>query len=141
MSEQRMVDLDVFMSEPEENTPDKRKRRKLSKKEREIIYQKTNGHCAYCGCELELTNMQADHIQPFYLGGSDELDNFLPSCRSCNHYKSTLSLEDFRKTMQTLPDRMLRDSVNFRNLLRFGIISVDRSPVKFYFERIVTDNA
>lgn len=119
---------------------EQRKRRKLSKQERKIIYQKTNGHCAYCGCKLELTNMQADHIQPFYLGGTDELDNFFPSCRSCNHYKSTLDLEDFRNMMQTLPDRMLRDSVNFRNLLRFGIIVVDRSPVKFYFEKIAGVN-
>lgn len=117
-----------------------RKRRRLSKKEREIIYQKTNGHCAYCGCELELKNMQADHVKPFIQGGSEELDNFLPSCRSCNHYKSTLDLEEFRYYMQTLPDRMLRDSVNFRNLHRFGIISVDRSPVKFYFERMVADD-
>lgn len=113
-----------------------RKRRKLSKWERETIYQKTNGHCAYCGCELEFKDMQADHVQSFYLGGSNELDNFLPSCRSCNHYKSVLGLEDFREWMQTLPDRMLRDSVNFRNLFRFGIVSVDRSPVKFYFEKM-----
>lgn len=113
-----------------------RKRRKLSKQERETIYQKTNGHCAYCGCELEFKDMQADHVQPFIQGGSDELENLLPSCRSCNHYKSTLDLEEFRHYMQTLPDRMLRDSVNFRNLHRFGIISVDRSPVKFYFERM-----
>lgn len=115
---------------------EQRKRRKLSKQEREIIYQKTNGHCAYCGCELEFKNMQADHVQPFILGGSEDIDNFMPSCRSCNHYKSTLGLEEFRNWMQTLPDRMLRDNVNFRNLHRFGIISVDRSPVKFYFERL-----
>ena len=113
-----------------------RKRRKLSKHERETIYQKTNGHCAYCGCELEFKDMQADHVQPFIQGGSDELENLLPSCRSCNHYKSTLDLEEFRHYMQTLPDRMLRDSVNFRNLFRFGIVSVDRSPVKFYFEKM-----
>lgn len=115
---------------------EQRKRKKLNQKQREFIYNKTNGHCAYCGCELEYKDMQADHVEPFILGGSDELDNFLPSCRSCNHYKSTLGLEDFRIWMHTLPDRMLRDSVNFRNLHRFGIISIDRSPVKFYFERM-----
>ena len=98
---------------------EQRKRKKLSQKQREFIYNKTDGHCAYCGCELEYKDMQADHVEPFILGGSDELDNFLPSCRSCNHYKSTFGLEDFRMWMQTLPDRMLRDSVNFRNLHRF----------------------
>lgn len=26
-------------------------RRKLTKDERMAVYEKTNGHCAYCGCE------------------------------------------------------------------------------------------
>ena len=115
---------------------DQRKRRRLSKKEREIIYRKTNGHCAYCGGTLEFKDMQADHIEPFYRGGTDEIDNFLPSCRSCNHYKSTLNLEEFRNWMQTLPNRMLKNNVNYRNLIRFGIITVDESPVRFYFEKM-----
>ena len=25
----------------------------ISKKVREIVYQKYDGHCAYCGCEIE----------------------------------------------------------------------------------------
>lgn len=115
---------------------DRRKRRKLSKKERKAIYDKCNGHCAYCGCELEFKDMQADHVQSVYLGGKDTMENFLPSCRSCNHYKSTLGLEDFRNWMQTLPERMKRSNVNYRNMLRFGIIQVDDSPVKFYFEKM-----
>lgn len=39
-------------------------RRKLTKDERMAIYKKTNGHCAYCGCELEYKDMQVDHVIP-----------------------------------------------------------------------------
>lgn len=30
---------------------------------REKVYQKYNGHCAYCGCELQYKDMQVDHIE------------------------------------------------------------------------------
>ena len=36
----------------------------ISKKTREIVYNKYNGHCAYCGCEIEMKDMQVDHIVP-----------------------------------------------------------------------------
>ena len=39
-------------------------RRKLTKDERMAVYEKTNGHCAYCGCELEYKDMQVDHVIP-----------------------------------------------------------------------------
>ena len=39
----------------------------ISKKTREIVYNKYNGHCAYCGCEIEMKDMQVDHIVPKYL--------------------------------------------------------------------------
>lgn len=39
-------------------------RRKLTKDERMAVYKKTNGHCAYCGCELEYKDMQVDHVIP-----------------------------------------------------------------------------
>lgn len=113
-----------------------RRRKKLNQKERQLVYQKCNGHCAYCGCELEYKDMQVDHVTSFYRNGEDNLSNYLPACRSCNHYKSTFTVEQFRDRIQTLPERMKRDSVNFKNLLRFGKISVNDKPVKFYFENI-----
>lgn len=38
----------------------------ISKKIREIVYKKYNGHCAYCGCKIEYKDMQIDHIVPKY---------------------------------------------------------------------------
>lgn len=37
-------------------------RKLIPKKIREQIYQKYDGHCAYCGCKLEYKDMQVDHV-------------------------------------------------------------------------------
>ena len=82
------------------------KRKPISKKLREQVYQKYNGHCAYCGCELEIKDMQVDHVLSVARAKwiKDELDlnnidNLMPSCRSCNYYKDTCSIETFRKNL------------------------------------------
>lgn len=31
---------------------------------RQAVYAKYNGHCAYCGCEIDYNDMQVDHIEP-----------------------------------------------------------------------------
>jgi hypothetical protein len=57
---------------------------------RAIVLQKTEGRCAYCGCSLaQFTYWHAEHSIPKSRGGSDELDNLVPSCPRCNSYKST----------------------------------------------------
>lgn len=51
------------------------------------------GDVCICGCEIEHKYIQVDHVKPLRIGGSDELKNMLPACRSCNHYKATLDVE------------------------------------------------
>lgn len=70
-------------------------RRRLSLEEREAVYSKMSGRCAYCGEPIAFGAMQVDHVVPLRKGGADTLDNMLPACRSCNHYKSTLTVEQF----------------------------------------------
>lgn len=72
-------------------------RKRLTKEERNLILEKTNGHCAYCGCPISSEEMQVDHIMPLRKGGVDAIENMLPACRSRNHYKSTLSIQQFRE--------------------------------------------
>ena len=112
------------------------KRKAIPKRIRLKVYDKCGGHCAYCGCDLEYKDMQVEHVKPLSICGSDTIDNMLPACRSCNHYKSTLDLEDFRKWLSGLHNRMLRDNVNYRTLNRFGLISHKDEPIEFYFERM-----
>ena len=110
------------------------KRKKLSNAERRGIYDKCKGHCAYCGCELEYRDMQVDHVIPLRRGGADDIENMLPACRSCNHYKATLTAEEFREYVSKIPDRLQRDSIPYQVGARFGIIRVHRD-VRFYCER------
>lgn len=109
-------------------------RRKLSKEERMNVYQKCNGHCAYCGCEIEYKDMQVDHVMPLRIGGVDEISNMLPACRSCNHYKATLDVEGFRKYLAGIHKRLLRDSIPYQVAERFGIVKHVSDEVKFYCE-------
>lgn len=117
-------------------------RRKLSKAERQKIYSKTNGRCAYCGCEITLQQMQVDHVIPMefydaYMSMGQDLnnaDNLLPACRSCNNYKHTLTLGKFRAALERMPDVLARDSVTYRNAVRFGLVTPTPHPVTFYFE-------
>lgn len=45
------------------------------KRLRELVYQKYDGHCAYCGKNIELKDMQIDHFVPLLRGWSDEYIN------------------------------------------------------------------
>jgi len=109
-------------------------RRKLTKAERQQVYEKCKGHCAYCGCRLEYKNMQADHMKPLRAGGADELPNMVPACRSCNHYKATLDAEGFRQYLGGIYHRLMRDSIPFQVAVRFGLVKHMGDDVTFYFE-------
>ncbi|MCL1997867.1 MAG: HNH endonuclease [Turicibacter sp.] len=111
------------------------KRRKLSKKERKQIHGSLGGHCAYCGCDLTIKDMQVDHKQPLRKGGSDTIENMLPACRPCNHRKSTLDIEQFREDVLNFPNVLQRDNVTYRNAVRFEVVVPNLHKVKFYFER------
>lgn len=115
-------------------------RRKLTKAERQQVYNKCDGHCAYCGCELEYKDMQVDHVESIRSGGEDTLENMLPSCRSCNNYKRTLGLEGFRKYLEGVSRRLMRDSTPFQVAIRFGIVKHIKDDVTFYFETMEVEH-
>lgn len=111
------------------------KRKRLSAEERKQIYDMFDGHCAYCGCEITIKNMQVDHIEPLRNGGTDTLDNMFPACRSCNHYKCTMTIEKFRKQVERMPYVLMRDSVTYKNAVRFELVIPNPHNVLFYFEK------
>lgn len=121
----------------------------MGKINRQEVYDKCNGHCAYCGDEITIKQMQVDHVEPLFRDhtdkqlewykrerGTDEIDNLLPTCARCNRWKSTFTLEDFRNVVKTSINRLERDTPNFRLARDFGLIDVKDIPVVFYFERI-----
>lgn len=114
---------------------EKTKRHRFSARERKQVFDMFEGHCAYCGCEVTFRGMQMDHKEPLYIGGEDKIENLYPACRSCNHYKHSLGIEEFRKYLAGINQRLMRDSIPFKVAVRFGIVKHMGDKVIFYFER------
>ena len=106
------------------------------KKELRIkVYEKYDGHCAYCGKEIAYEDMQVDHQQPKRHGGKDTIDNLFPACRRCNHYKRDMNLETFRIYITTLHERVSTPYIN-KVAIDYGILKVIPFLGMFYFEKI-----
>lgn len=52
------------------------------------IYEKQGEKCKHCGKEFPLSQMHADHIKPWSLGGKTIPENCQVLCQSCNAKKS-----------------------------------------------------
>jgi 5-methylcytosine-specific restriction endonuclease McrA len=128
----------------------------MKKSDRIVVYNKCGGHCAYCGRHLEYNEMQVDHLIPRCRGQKpnkraskksikfytefyekiENLDNFMPSCRRCNHYKRSYALKDFRQLLMTL-DRRINDHYINKVAIDYGIIpEVVKWDGTFYFEKL-----
>lgn len=116
----------------------------ISKKVREAVYQKYNGHCAYCGREITYKDMQVDHFQPLRAwgiedAGTDDISNLMPSCRMCNHYKRANSLETFRRYIQEIPKK-LHENYIYKVGVVYGNVTETERPIVFYFENGSEEN-
>ena len=119
------------------------RRKRLTAKQRQQVFDLCAGHCAYCGCGITLMGMQVDHLIPMELEAialasgheADSLENMMPACRSCNNYKSSLTLEKFRLAVYRWHDVLMRDSVTYRNAVRFGQVMPAQHVPQFYFEK------
>lgn len=111
-------------------------RKSLTKLQREEIYNKCSGRCAYCGAEIQYDQMQVDHAVPLSFFGDHSFENLLPSCRSCNNYKHSLTIDKLRIAVERWPEVLLRDSVTYRNAVRYGIVIPKPQNVVFYFEKL-----
>lgn len=120
---------------------------------REVVYNKCNGHCAYCGINITIKQMQVDHVKPLYRNdtdatlydwgverGTNDIDNLLPSCSRCNKWKSTYTLEQFRSVIETSINRLERDIPNYRLAKDYGLIKIEQKPIIFFFEKNSLDN-
>lgn len=109
----------------------------LSKKVRESVYTKYDGHCAYCGRVIAYKDMQVDHFIPkngWNEHGTDDMENLMPSCRMCNHYKRANTLELFRKFIAEIP-RKLRSNYIYKIGVVYNNVIENEKPIKFYFEK------
>ena len=114
---------------------------RIAKINRIAVYNKFDGHCAYCGSEIEFKNMQVDHLVPQCLQiRNPEIDvndfkNIMPSCQKCNNHKFNMLLEIWRKELERHSD-MLQKNTQFQRAIRFGQVKITKQPVVFYFEKL-----
>ena len=120
----------------------------MNKAKRLEVYNKYDGHCAYCGIEIEYKDMQVDHIKPLVrvprskkieYPENDTFDNLICSCKSCNSYKLSEGLEYFRTNIEKQPERLLKYPM-VRLAIRYGLLELKPKPIKFYFEQQTEEN-
>lgn len=118
------------------------KRKTIPKKVREAVYQKYDGRCAYCGKKIEYKEMQVDHLIPiqqerlkkYSEEEIERFENYIPSCRTCNHYKRAHSLATFRRYIEEIPMKLTRDNYIYRIGRKYNLIVECPQKIKFYFE-------
>lgn len=126
----------------------------MNKKDRQIIFDKYGGRCAYCGCQL-LKGWHVDHIEPleryfkwnrtkgrFEQTGTcrkpenEVLVNYNPSCASCNIQKNTFTVEQFRTNIKQFLNSLNQYSTQYKFVKRYGLVIETNQEVKFYFESV-----
>lgn len=105
---------------------------------RDVIYQKTNGRCFYCGRELifgtqdnpsPINGYTVDHMMP----GDDHPSNKVPACRSCNAAKGNKTVEGFRRArMAQLGMTFTAAQLDYWESR--GVLLPQAETVKFWFE-------
>jgi 5-methylcytosine-specific restriction endonuclease McrA len=133
----------------------------MKKAVRQVIFDKYEGRCAYCGCQLE-KGWHVDELLPcrrrqrIILGhwrgkewiptktvpdGYDHperlhIDNQMPACASCNINKHSMSLEDFRSLIAGFMKHLNEVNTQYKIAKRYGLVKEFIEPVVFYFETI-----
>ena len=116
-------------------------RKSIPHKVRQEVYEKYNGHCAYCGCELDIKHMQVDHLDSVYRAeaegrnASNDIENLMPACRTCNFYKGTATIEELRRKLRTFEAVYLAEHFNTRLAVKYGMVALNHWDGKFYFEK------
>lgn len=112
-------------------------------KRRDLILKKTGGLCFYCGCELG-NKWDADHFHPvirhpttgkMLIPELDVIDNLVPSCKPCNNFKHSSNLEGFRWLVSSQFENVPKNSTGMRQLMRLGLVDINKKPVVFWFEK------
>lgn len=119
----------------------------MKKEERQTVFEKFGGKCAYCGCNLPKC-WHVDHIEAKFRGtndadmerynlkrGEDSAANYSPACPRCNISKGTLTIEQFRKAVSENIMMLREYSRKYRMAIDYGLISETNNSVTFYFER------
>lgn len=129
---------------------------KLTKAQREQVRQMFGSRCAYCGEPLP-ERWHADHVEPVVrklltkrttygtyrlVSGDpihperDTIENFMPSCPSCNISKHSMTLEVWRGWLAGHVNSLNAYHPIYRLAKKYGLVRETGAVVTFYFERV-----
>jgi 5-methylcytosine-specific restriction endonuclease McrA len=133
----------------------------MKKADRQKVFDKYGGRCAYCGCEL-LKGWHVDEQEPVRRNWKTEydpikqkyvrriigavnpenfnIDNQFPACASCNINKHSDTLEQFRKNIAAYMKHLNEVSTQYKLAKRYGLVQETGIEVKFYFETVFDNN-
>lgn len=112
--------------------------------DRQKVFEKYGGKCAYCGCEL-IKGWHVDHIEPIernWWNGTcnkpenHHEENFNPACASCNILKSSNSIEWFRQSIKKFVQSLNLYTNQYKFAKRYGLVEETGKDVVFYFETL-----
>jgi len=128
----------------------------MKKEDRQKVFDKFGGKCAYCGCELT-KSFHCDHVEPIQRNKEfdrekrvfkqlpnsqsmfpqrDNLDNIYPACASCNIQKHSYTLEEFRKNIQGFIEQLNLRFNQYKFAKKYGLVKETGNKVVFYFETL-----
>lgn len=135
----------------------------MKKADRQKVFDKFNGRCAYCGCELQ-KGWHVDHVEAcrritarewvpqrdgvsemgrwitktvgFSNPDANHIDNYFPACPSCNINKHGDTIEQFRKNIEGYVRSLNLRMVQYKMAKKFSLVKETNEPVVFFFEKV-----
>ena len=75
------------------------KRKQISKKLRFDVFKRDSFECQYCGNAPPKHILHVDHIHPVKEGGTNDIDNLVTACQSCNLGKGATPLSTIPESL------------------------------------------
>lgn len=75
-------------------------RKSISKKLRFEVFKRDSFECQYCGAHPPGILLHVDHIHPVADGGTNDIDNLVTSCESCNFGKGARLLSSVPESLK-----------------------------------------
>lgn len=109
-----------------------------TKKRAKWLWDKTDGHCAYCGLLFSSPDeMTVDHAIARARGGAHDRSNMFPCCRACNATKGSRPLGYLRDALQRRQNgRPTFTLEQVEYLQRQGFDFPQEPAFRFYWEMI-----
>lgn len=87
-----MQDLKDYTPPHTEPSVPKKKKRLISNKVKQVVFERDKYRCQNCDTHL---NLSIDHIQPESRGGDESMDNLQTLCITCNKSKGTKTMDEW----------------------------------------------